>query len=151
LIEVANRSGLPSPELDARNLPFQTGAAQGKLLLPRCNSCGHLMAPPVANCSKCLSEDFSWEEASGQGTVFSFIVYHRAWVKEFEPHIPYAVAIVSLAEGPRLVTNIVTPNLALLTIGAPVQAVFERRDDENSVPVFVLAQEVVGALAGRPR
>jgi uncharacterized OB-fold protein len=130
------RSDLPPPVLDDRNEAFIDGALHGKLLLPVCRNCGLLMAPPVANCWQCLSDEFDWRPAAGTGTVFSYIEYHRAWIKSFAPYVPYQVAIIELTEGPRLISNVLAPANEPVRIGQRVRVAFERRGS-SAVPVFV--------------
>jgi uncharacterized OB-fold protein len=132
------REGLPSPELDERNQPLVQNAAQNVFVLPVCADCGAIMAPPVANCTRCLSDAIEWRPSSGTGTVFSFIDYHRAWVKEFESLIPYNVSIIELDEGPRMISNVLTDGSQAVKIGARVRVAFETRAEGRAVPVFVL-------------
>ena len=132
------REGLPPPELDERNQPLVQNAAQNVFVLPVCADCGAIMAPPVANCTTCLSDTIEWRPSSGTGTVFSFIDYHRAWVKEFESLIPYNVSIIELDEGPRMISNVLTDGSQAVKIGARVRVAFETRAEGRAVPVFVL-------------
>jgi uncharacterized protein len=141
------RSGLPAPVLDERNEPFIQGALEGKLLLPVCRNCGLRMAPPVANCWRCLADDFDWRATAGTGVIFSFIEYHRAWVKSFSPYLPYQVAIIELTEGIRLVSNVLADAESPISVGARVKVAFEPRDS-LAVPVFVLAEESAESAAG---
>lgn len=127
---------LPAPKSDATNRPFWEAARERRFVMPRCAACGLLMAPPVANCSACLGDRFDWVAASGRGTVFSFIEYHRAWIPEFANHLPYIVAIVELQEGPRLITGLVGETGETLAVGTPVEVAFQERAGGSLVPVF---------------
>jgi uncharacterized protein len=132
------RTGLPEPSFDSLNAPYLEGAREGKLRLPICRDCGHLMAPPVANCVACMGENIGWTDASGRGSVFSYIEYHRSWVSGFEQYLPYNVAIVELAEGPKLISNVLLNDDETISVGQPVRVIFEQRA-EWRVPVFVIA------------
>jgi uncharacterized protein len=134
-----DRKGLPEPQLDERNAPFTAGADEHKLLLARCRDCQALMAPPVANCTTCLSDAIEWWESTGAGTVFSFIVYHRCWIPAFEPFMPYNVSIIELDDGPRILSNVLLGSDEQLRIGARVTVGFEQRGEASTVPVFTLA------------
>ena len=79
--------------------------AHGELRLQRCTACSAWRHPPRYLCASCGSADFTWELASGRGRVFSWTVTHRSVDPAFDP--PYAVVVVELEEGPRLVGNIV--------------------------------------------
>ena len=75
--------------------------------------------------------------ASGRGTLHTFTVVHRG-VRDFPLGTPYVIAIVELAEGPRLMTNLVgvEPDPACLRIGMPVEVVFEDVSAEVALPRF---------------
>lgn len=108
--------------------PYWAAARDGRLLLKRCQDCGKLHYYPRAHCPFCLSDRCEWVEASGAGTIYSWSVERRA-----QP--PYAIAFVTLAEGPTLLTNIVDCDLDGLAIGQPVTLRFEERDGAPT-PVF---------------
>jgi hypothetical protein len=74
---------------------------------------------------------------SGRGTLETFTVVHRGQ-KGFPLGSPYVIAIVELAEGPRLMTNLVgiEPDPAKIRIGMPVEVVFEDVTADVSLPRF---------------
>jgi uncharacterized OB-fold protein len=108
----------PVPEIDACNAPFWNALKQGRLLFQSC-TCGHSWLPPRALCPQCLGTDWEWARSCGQGEIVSWIVYHVAYHPAFKDRVPYNVAIVSLREGPHLITNILDAN-DLLAVGAQV-------------------------------
>ncbi len=130
--------GLPIPESDLMNQPFWDEARQNRFVLPKCATCHHLMAPPVANCSVCLGRSFEWIRSSGRGSVYSFIEYFRAWMPQYEGKIPYVVAVIALDEGPRMIAGIVGISDKKLDVGARVSVSFQERDGGSWVPMFVL-------------
>ena len=69
----------PLPRPDTLNGPFWAGAKEGKLLLQKCPSCGDVRFPPGPICPKCLADGQVWVEASGKGTLESWIDMHRAY------------------------------------------------------------------------
>ncbi len=123
----------PSPETKA----FWDGCAAGELRLQRCAPCDELYFPPQPACPRCLSYDVAWEALSGRGTLHTYLINHRA-APGFEA--PYAIAVVELAEGPRMMSNIVgadqTPEA--LTLDMPLEVTFEQRGDVM-LPVFTPA------------
>jgi uncharacterized OB-fold protein len=137
MIKLTDGLTLPVPASDERNRPFWEAASEGRLVLPRCAACGELMAPPVANCKACLVDRFDWVVASGRGSIYSFIEYQRSWLRDFDAHLPYVVAIVELEEGPRLITMLVGETSDWVRIGARVQVAFQERGVGAKVPVFV--------------
>jgi len=129
--------GKPIPRPAAESAPFWEGAKRHKLLLPRCHACGRFWFPPSQRCMHCLSANFAWQEAAGQGRIYSFVVYHRVYHPAFEQDVPYAVAIVELDEGPRLLANIVGTPADAIRCDMRVRVVFEERGDQT-IPQYAL-------------
>ena len=115
----------PFPETVA----YWEAAANGKLLLKRCAACGAFHFYPRALCPFCFSDRTEWREAAGTGTIYSFSVMRRA-------EVPYAIAYVTLAEGPTMMTNIVDCDLDAIRIGQQVRVVFKSAENGQPVPMF---------------
>jgi uncharacterized protein len=124
----------PRPALTQDNRFFFDGAKQGKLLIQRCASCGTLRHPPRPACPVCRSFEWDTQEASGRGTVFSYVVNHYPQVPAFD--YPLLVALVELEEGTRLVANLSGVEPEKVAIGMPVVAEFVEFDDNLTLPVF---------------
>jgi uncharacterized OB-fold protein len=126
---------LPVPTPETR--PFWEAAHRHELTLPRCRACGAYVFYPRAACPHCLSADLEWCRLSGRGTLHTFTVVHRG-LKNFPLAAPYVIAIVELAEGPRLMTNLIgiEPDPARLRVGMPVEVVFEDVTPEVTLPRF---------------
>ena len=124
----------PRPALTQDNTFFFDGARQGRLLIQRCGSCGVLRHPPRPACAECRSFEWDTVEASGRGTVYSFVVVHHPQVPAFD--YPLAVAVVELEEGTRLVANITGVGPEAVHIGMPVTVDFVAVDDELTLPMF---------------
>ncbi len=117
---------LPAPNIDELNRPHWEALKQGELRFQRCGACGHSWLPAREQCPSCLSSQVDWEVASGRASLVSWITYHVAFNKAFKDRIPYIVAIVTLAEGPRMLTNIVNVvSEDELTIDMPLVLVIE--------------------------
>mgnify|MGYP005864352037 CR=1 FL=1 len=125
---------LPQPTIDSA--PFWEYCRQHELRMQKCQDCGHVRYPPNVLCPKCLSEKASWEELSGRGTVYSWIIFHQIYHPAFAADVPYPVAIVELDEGPRLLTNIVLCPVDQISIGLPVEVVFEDMTESVALPKF---------------
>lgn len=125
----------PLPAVDASNRPFWTGGAQGKLMIARCAGCRTYVHPPLPFCPACEARDVTPEAVSGNGTVFSYTVNHKAWLPDLP--VPYVLALVELDEqaGLRLPTNIVGCDPDDVHIGMRVEVQFEAVED-LSVPLF---------------
>jgi uncharacterized protein len=100
--DIDPRRALPQPSPET--LPFWEGCKAGELRLQRCDSCQHAYFPPRPFCPKCAGRAVSWFAASGRAQLYSYVIHHRP-VPGFTP--PYSIAVVELAEGPRMMTNIV--------------------------------------------
>ncbi|MGW2961693.1 Zn-ribbon domain-containing OB-fold protein [Streptomyces sp. NPDC001220] len=101
----ARRYDLPEP--DAFTLPYWEAAAEGRLLLRRCRSCGRAHHYPREFCPHCWSEDVTWEPATGRAVLYTWSVVHRNDLPPFGDRVPYVAAVVDLAEGPRMMTELV--------------------------------------------
>jgi uncharacterized OB-fold protein len=127
------------PLADERNRPFWEAARRGELRLLRCVGCQALRLPASRHCPGCGSEGSEWARASGEGTVESFCVFHKAYFPGFESAVPYNVAVVRLAEGARLFTNIVGVSHDRLRIGMAVEACFDPVTPEVTLVKFTPA------------
>ena len=130
---------LPQPTPETQH--FWDGCREGELRLQRCNSCGHVYFPPRPFCPACSHREVTTFAASGKAKLASYVINHRphpAWGTE-----PHAIAIVELAEGPRMATNIVnceqTPEALILDM--PVEVMSEAMTDEITLPLFQPAVE----------
>lgn len=124
----------PRPVINRDNQGFWDGVRDHKLLIQRCTACATLRFPWLPGCNACASPDWDTVEASGSATVFSYVVMHHPPFPAFDP--PYAVALVELAEGVRMVSNITGVPHDKVRIGLPVQLEFLRVDEELQLPVF---------------
>lgn len=79
---------------------------QEKLCFQACNNCRHAWLPPQSHCPSCLGGDWQWKESRGVAKLVSFVVYHHAFHESVKPEIPYAVGIVELEEGARMISRI---------------------------------------------
>ena len=112
-------------------------AARGELALPRCVRCGQYCEPGVPACPSCAA-DLAWVPVSGNATVYSYAVVHQVFRPEFAADVPYVVALVELAEGPRLITRLVGFGAVRPSVGAPVRVAF-RQVGKQMLPVFTPA------------
>jgi uncharacterized OB-fold protein len=95
------------PEPDAFTRTYWDAAAEGRLLIRRCRACGRAHHYPREFCPHCWSEDVVWEPASGRATLYTWSVVHRNDLPPFAERTPYVAAVVDLAEGPRMMTEVV--------------------------------------------
>jgi hypothetical protein len=109
--------------------------AKGELRLQRCAECQTWRHPPRYRCAACGSAEVTWDLASGRGKVFSWTITHRAVDPAFEP--PYAIVVVELEEGPRLVGSLGGGiELSELRLDLPVVVVLEPVNDAVALVSF---------------
>ncbi|WP_369207930.1 bifunctional MaoC family dehydratase N-terminal/OB-fold nucleic acid binding domain-containing protein [Streptomyces sp. PU-14G] len=133
----------PRPVVNRDNAGFWEGVAAHKLLFQRCDACAAPRFPWLPGCNGCGSPEWSAVESAGHGTVYSYVVMHHPPFPAFDP--PYAVALVELVEGFRIVSNLVGVDCDAVRIGMPVELEFLRVDDALELPVFRAAPERAAA------
>src|SRR5437763_5858479 len=123
------------PRLDDDVAPFWTGGERGELVFWRCQECGYWIHPPSPVCPTCLSRDIAVEATNGRGVVHSYTVNEQNWNPTMPA--PYVIALIELEaqQGLRLMTNLVNCEPSVVSIGMPVQVVFEQHD-EVWIPLF---------------
>jgi uncharacterized OB-fold protein len=121
-----------TPQGDSLAAPFFEAAAQGRLVVQRCESCKNLRWPPLSGCPDCHSRDTTWLEVRPSGTIWSFVVYHRAFQSELRSQIPYTVAMVELDDGPYMVGRL-TAGDRTPVVGDRVVAEFGDAEDGSPV------------------
>ncbi|BCK69832.1 DNA-binding protein [Streptomyces libani subsp. rufus] len=165
----------PRPVINRDNAGFWEGVRGHRLLIQRCTGCRTLRFPWLPGCNTCGSPEWDTVEASGSGTVFSYVVMHHPPFPAFTAPdapadapadgtgpdgtgpgatgpdatapgaagaagsgtaSPYAVGLIELAEGVRMVSNIVGVPYDKVRIGMAVRLEFLRADEELELPVF---------------
>jgi uncharacterized protein len=131
------RFDLPSPDFDTA--AWWDAARDHRLLIRRCGACGHAFFYPRPFCPECWSGDVSWEQASGDATLYTYSIVRVNDLPPFPERIPYVAAMVDLAEGPRLMTNVVDCDFDALAIGMALAVRFRDIGDGVTIPVFAPA------------
>ncbi|MEU7058874.1 OB-fold domain-containing protein [Streptomyces sp. NPDC046197] len=130
------------PEADAFTRAYWEAAARGRLLVRRCAACRRAHHYPREFCPHCWSEDVTWEAASGRATLYTWSVVHRNDLPPFGQRTPYVAGVVELAEGPRMMTEVVEAEE--LCVGMELEVAFRSAGEaaeagetgEVVVPVF---------------
>ncbi len=126
---------LPEPTPETRH--FWDGCREGELRLQRCADCKSASYfPPRPFCPRCGSRNVEVHAASGRAILYSYVINHRP--RPDMGTAPYAIAVVQLAEVPRLMRNIVncpqTPEA--LQLDMPLKDTISKQSDTISVPFF---------------
>ena len=111
-----------APVINPESKPFWDATAQGKLMIKRCKACGEPHYFPRSICPFCFSDKTVWEESSGEATIYTFSLMRKS------ANGPFAIAYVTLKEGPSVQTNIVDCDIDTLKIGQKVKVVFKPTD-----------------------
>ena len=132
MAEPARARPKPTPETQH----FWDGTQAGELRLQRCDACANVYFPPRPFCPSCASRKVSVFKASGKGKLYSYVINHRPAAPGFTP--PYAIAVVELDEGPRMMSNVIdcpqTPEA--LELDMKLEVAFEKLDDKITLPLF---------------
>lgn len=134
------RTGKPLPTISPYGQPFWEGTKRHELRIQHCPACGHHQFPPRIVCTHCGGRALEWRAASGRAKVYSFTIIHRPPEPAFAADVPYVVATVDLAEGPRMMTNITGCPVGDVRVGMPVTAWFDDVTDEVTLVKFKPAQ-----------
>lgn len=122
-------SPFKNPIIDPESQYFWQGANDKKLRLKTCNDCQKTHYHPRNHCPFCFSSSTQWINAKGTGTIYSLSTMQRI-------ETPYTIAYIELAEGPKMLTNIVNCPPEQLKIGQSVKLTFQPSENGQLIPVF---------------
>jgi uncharacterized OB-fold protein len=126
----------PLPEITPAMRPFWEAARRHELVVQHCTACGAHRFPARDICSRCLSRDTEWVRSAGRGMVFSWVVMHQVYHPGFATDVPYALVVVELDEGARLVSNLVDCPVDGIRAGMGVEVVFDDVTPDVTLPKF---------------
>lgn len=139
----------PLPVPDPVTRPFWDSLKAHAIQLQKCGGCGRFLYYPRAVCPDCMSDDLAWTSVSGRGVVHAFTIPHRHPNPAFAARAPFVVALVELDEGVRMLSNLVEidPSPEAVTVGMPVEIVYEDVTEEITLPRFRPRWPPGGALS----
>lgn len=125
---------VPQPESDF----YWEKCKAHELWLRHCRDCDRAYFYPRDLCPLCFSRNTDWIQSSGQGTVHTFCIVHRAPTPAFRDKVPYIPAVVELEDGARICTHLVgvEPEPSAIKCGMAVEVVFDDLTDAISLPKF---------------
>lgn len=126
------------PAVTTETAPFFKSAAEGRLEIQKCSDCGRYQHYPRRFCTSCLSANIGFVPVSGRGTVYTFTICRIPGHPSMQERVPYAIAMIDLEEGPRLMAGI-EGDARELAIGSTVDVVFEALTDDIALPMFRLS------------
>jgi len=151
---------MPMPAANAETMGWWEAAADHRLVVQRCTDCGATRHPPGPVCPRCRSASSEWSATPGTGTVYTYTVVRQAFIPSLQDKLPYVVIVVELdgGNGTRIVSNLVDVEPEEVTVGMPVEVVWEDMGPELAVPRFRSAPTTAAAAsptaatgAGGPR
>ena len=116
---------LPLPSNDTLTKPFWDATKEGRLIIPRCNTCSRLFFYPREVCPHCFSTDLGWQEVSGKGRVYSYTHVRQSAHPYFQSANGHIYAIVQLEEGPKIPSGIVGCEPEEVYVDMPVSVAFD--------------------------
>jgi 3-oxo-4,17-pregnadiene-20-carboxyl-CoA hydratase alpha subunit len=127
------------PKINKVDQRFWDGAAAGKLLLQKCQSCGKVQFFPRVACVDCFGE-LDWIESKGGGKVHTFTLVRVPRNPAFKEETPIYYINVILDEGVIMESRLVGDSRDKVKMGDRVKAVFrETHDPKIKLPCFELA------------
>ena len=124
----------PIPNLD--NQEFWDNCREHRLVLRRCIDCQQFAHPPKPNCPFCASENLEWVESKGEGEVYTYTITRQPVNPAFRERLPWGIVDVELSEGVHMISNLVDFDPERIEIGMEVAVVFEKVDEEITLPKF---------------
>lgn len=127
----------PLPSLDEPDTaPFWQATKAHELRYQVCDDCDAIVFYPRRHCTGCLGSALSWKVSKGEGEIYSFSLVQLSRHPFFGQQVPYAIALVDLDEGFRMLTNVVgIEGQAPLSVGQRVTLEWEDHD-EVAIPLF---------------
>ncbi|WP_110972596.1 bifunctional OB-fold nucleic acid binding domain-containing protein/MaoC family dehydratase [Pseudomonas huaxiensis] len=122
----------PMPVATEISAPFWEGIKARRLLIQQCNACSHWVFYPRRHCPSCLAHDLAWREVPGRATLYSYTLTRIPTLPDFADEMPQKLAVVELAEGVRINTNLVGLDEDEIHIGMALQPVFAEVDGKGN-------------------
>jgi uncharacterized OB-fold protein len=95
-----------APQPDEESAAFWAAVKEHRLELQRCNACGRVRFPPMPGCPYCGALGHDTTEATGSGTLYSWVVVHVPLTPSAAAEVPYTIGTITLEEGCRMVARI---------------------------------------------
>lgn len=126
----------PTPETRNFGADFWRAAAKGLLRVPFCTGCDRCFWHPRPRCPYCGADDVRWKPSTGKGTIYTYTIVRQSADPYFKGRLPYVVAMVTLDEGPRIMSNIVASDVDSVRVGDRVAVIFDTIAPDIAIPEF---------------
>ena len=125
---------LPVPTID--NQEFWDACNRKELVIQHCPRCDVFRHPPRPLCPGCRKGNLGWKQVSGLGTIYSYTITHQAIHPALKDRVPWAVIMVDLDEGVRMISHLVYCPVEDIRIGMRVEVLFEEVEAGVTLPYF---------------
>jgi len=126
----------PLPLMEGPAAEFYGFCRNNELRFQRCKACHTWRHVPRDMCAECGSWEWEWAKSSGRGKLFTWTVVTLPMHPAFKDEVPYAVCLIEMEEGPRIVSRIVDVVPQDLEDEMPVEVFFEAVTPEVTLPKF---------------
>jgi uncharacterized OB-fold protein len=116
--------------------PFWEATRDKRLVLPWCTACERPLWYPRGICPHCMASTIEWRPASGRGVVYAVTVDYKPQNPGMAAMAPYAVVLVELDEGVRLLGNLVGGDPEQVAVGMAVEVTWEPMSDGRHLVLF---------------
>ena len=130
----------PRPTIDIDSKTYRDAAKNKKLMIQYSLDTKEYFLYSKQLINTTDSKSVEWREVSGKGKIYSYTVVHAPAGPAFKDDTPYIVASIELKEGARIISNIITQDIENISIGDSVKVVFEKQDDEFTIPKFEIVK-----------
>ena len=129
------------PPISAVSEPFWDATRSKRLVIQHCTACDRAVWFPRVACPHCFSQDLVWTESKGEGTIYAVSVQYRPGNAQMRERVPYAVVLVDLAEGVRMMSNVIGCDVDDVVVDKRVTAAWEPLSDGRHLLVFELSED----------
>lgn len=144
-MQVYASDGRPLPLVTPTSQPFFDAACEGRLVMQLCPRDGYFFYPR-SHCPHCLQSDWTWEEAPTEATIYAYTIERTGQDPAQRNRVPFAIAVVDLAAGPRMIGNVIDCPLEHVAVGMSVSVFFAIVD---GTPIVCFRPVQTKAPAGR--
>jgi uncharacterized OB-fold protein len=110
----------------------------------KCKGCGKIYFPPRLVCSECKTANFEDVKLSDQGKLLTWTVIHVA-PSQFVDQTPYAMGIVELDDGARLLAQITDCEPEELKSGMKLRLEFRKVQQDGEAGILCYGYKFVPA------
>jgi uncharacterized OB-fold protein len=134
--DVVGETARSEPPMSSESTPFWDATRAQRLLVQWCLTCDRPVFYPRAVCPGCLGTDLEWRTSVGTGRVYAVTVEHRPQDPRMASRAPYAIALIDIDDGWRMLSNVVDCDPSEVTVGMPVSVTWEPLPDGRHLPLF---------------